>query len=62
MGKQSLTREAVFLPEFREDLRYRVETDGRSALRIFKLVSLPFILIFKYAYLIRIYLESPFDA
>jgi toxin YoeB len=32
-------REAVFQPEFREDLRYWVETDRRTALRIFKLVE-----------------------
>ena len=32
-------REAVFQPEFREDLRYWVETDRRAALRIFKLVE-----------------------
>ena len=32
-------REAVFQPEFREDLRYWVETDRRAVLRIFKLVE-----------------------
>lgn len=32
-------REAVHQPEFREDLRYWVETDRRTALRIFKLVE-----------------------
>ncbi|MBC7359680.1 MAG: Txe/YoeB family addiction module toxin [Desulfacinum sp.] len=32
-------REAVFHPEFREDLRYWVETDRRTALRIFKLIE-----------------------
>ena len=32
-------REAVFQPEFREDLRYWVETDRRTALRIFKLIE-----------------------
>lgn len=32
-------RKAVFQPEFREDLRYWVETDRRAALRIFKLVE-----------------------
>lgn len=32
-------RAAVFHPEFREDLRYWVETDRRIALRIFTLVE-----------------------
>jgi toxin YoeB len=32
-------REAVFQPESREDLRYWVETDRRTALRIFKLIE-----------------------
>ncbi|SHE56158.1 toxin-antitoxin system, toxin component, Txe/YoeB family [Desulfacinum infernum DSM 9756] len=32
-------RDAVFHPEFREDLRYWVETDRRTALRIFKLIE-----------------------
>ncbi|MFC1895884.1 Txe/YoeB family addiction module toxin [Thermodesulfobacteriota bacterium] len=32
-------REALFQPEFREDLRYWVETDRRTALRIFELVE-----------------------
>jgi toxin YoeB len=32
-------RDAVFQPEFREDLRYWVETDRRTALRIFKLLE-----------------------
>lgn len=32
-------REAVFQPEFREDLRYWVESDRRTALRIFKLIE-----------------------
>ena len=32
-------RQAVFQVEFREDLRYWVETDRRTALRIFKLVE-----------------------
>ena len=32
-------REAVFQPEFREDVRYWVETDRRTALRIFKLIE-----------------------
>ena len=33
------SREAVFQPEFREDLRYWVETDRRTALRVLKLVE-----------------------
>lgn len=32
-------RKAIFQPEFREDLRYWVETDRRTALRIFKLIE-----------------------
>ncbi len=32
-------REAVFQHEFREDLRYWVETDRRTALRIIKLIE-----------------------
>ena len=32
-------REAVFQPEFREDLRYWAETDRRTALRTFKLIE-----------------------
>ena len=32
-------RVAVFQPEFREDLRYWVETDRRTALRIFELIE-----------------------
>jgi len=32
-------REAIFQPEFREDLRYWVETNRRTALRIFKLIE-----------------------
>jgi len=30
-------REAVFQPEFREDLRYWIEADRRTALRIFQI-------------------------
>jgi toxin YoeB len=33
------SRDAVFQPEFREDLRYWVETDRRTALRIFMLIE-----------------------
>ena len=36
MSKQ---REAVFQPEFREDLRYWVQTDRRTALRNFNLIE-----------------------
>ncbi len=32
-------RAAIFHPEFREDLRYWVETDRRTALRIFTLIE-----------------------
>jgi toxin YoeB len=32
-------REAIFQPEFREDLRYWAEIDRRVALRIFKLIE-----------------------
>jgi len=34
-----IQRDAVFQPEFREDLRYWVETDRRTALRVFELVE-----------------------
>lgn len=33
------TREAVFQPEFIEDLRYWVETDRKTALRLFDLIE-----------------------
>lgn len=36
---RSKTREAVFQPEFREDLRYWVETDRKIALRALNLVE-----------------------
>jgi toxin YoeB len=36
---QEKERVAAFHPEFREDLRYRVETDRRVALRAFDLVE-----------------------
>jgi toxin YoeB len=32
-------RDAIFQPEFREDLRHWVETDRRTALRIFTLIE-----------------------
>ena len=32
-------RITVFLPEFREDLRYWVETDRKVALRVFQLIE-----------------------
>jgi toxin YoeB len=35
----SAPREAVFHPEFREDLRYWVETNRQIALRIFTLIE-----------------------
>jgi toxin YoeB len=33
------TRDAVFQPEFREDLKYWVKTDRKIALRIFELIE-----------------------
>lgn len=38
MGRAA-AREAVFHPEFREDLRYWVEADRNTALRIFELIE-----------------------
>ncbi len=32
-------RAAIFQPEFREDLRYWVETDRKTALRVFDLIE-----------------------
>ncbi len=37
--RRTKQRQAVFQIEFREDLRYWVETDRRTALRIFKLIE-----------------------
>jgi len=37
--KSKAQRESVFQPEFREDLKYWVETDRKTALRIFQLVE-----------------------
>lgn len=37
--QQPAGREAVFHPEFREDLRYWVETDRKVALRAFRLIE-----------------------
>jgi toxin YoeB len=34
-----MNREAVFHPEFREDLQYWVETDRKTALRVLDLVE-----------------------
>ena len=39
MRKPRAERDAVFQPEFREDLRYWVETDRRVALRVLDLVE-----------------------
>ena len=36
---QSMLRDAVFQPEFRDDLRYWVEKDRRTALRIMTLIE-----------------------
>ena len=38
-ARSTKQRYAVFQLEFREDLRYWVETDRRTALRIFKLIE-----------------------
>jgi toxin YoeB len=37
--KSKIKRESVFQPEFREDLKYWVETDRKTALRIFQLIE-----------------------
>ena len=37
--KPKTQRESVFQPEFREDLKYWVETDRKTALRIFQLIE-----------------------
>ena len=37
--KHNLKRVAVFQPEFREDLRYWVETDRKTALRVLQLIE-----------------------
>jgi toxin YoeB len=39
LTKKVTDRDAVFQPEFREDLRYWVETDRRVALRVVDLVE-----------------------
>ena len=39
MTQPRAERDAVFQPEFREDLRYWVETDRRVALRVLDLVE-----------------------
>jgi toxin YoeB len=36
---KKLSREAIFHPEFREDLRHWVETERRTALRAFDLIE-----------------------
>jgi toxin YoeB len=36
---QSAKREAIFHPEFRQDLRHWVETDRKTALRVFELIE-----------------------
>jgi len=38
-SKPRLKRESVFQSEFREDLKYWVETDRKTALRIFQLIE-----------------------
>jgi len=37
--RQTRIREAVFQPEFREDLQYWIKTDRKIALRIFELIE-----------------------
>jgi toxin YoeB len=37
--QRSAEREAIFQPEFRQDLRYWVETDRKVALRAFELIE-----------------------
>jgi toxin YoeB len=39
VGSARKNRDAVFQPEFREDLKYWVETDRKIALRAFALVE-----------------------
>jgi toxin YoeB len=39
LAKKKADRDAVFQPEFREDLRYWVDTDRRIAVRIFDLIE-----------------------
>jgi toxin YoeB len=39
MKKGKVDRDAVFQPEFREDLRYWVEIDRKTALRAFDLIE-----------------------
>ncbi|MCK6555336.1 Txe/YoeB family addiction module toxin [Candidatus Binatia bacterium] len=39
MTRKATDRDAVFQPEFREDLRYWVENDRRVALRVLDLVE-----------------------
>ena len=38
-GSSQKQREAIFQPEFIEDLRYWVETDRKTALRIFTIIE-----------------------
>ncbi len=39
MAKSKILREAVFQPEFREDLKYWVKTDRKIALKAFELIE-----------------------
>lgn len=39
MPQTKIKRESVFQPEFREDLKFWVETDRKTALRIFQLIE-----------------------
>jgi toxin YoeB len=38
-AKTRLARVSIFQPEFREDLKYWVETDRKTVLRIFQLIE-----------------------
>ena len=39
LSKKSNTRDAVFQPEFRDDLGYWIKTDRKIALRAFKIIE-----------------------
>jgi len=39
LSKKSKTRDAVFQPEFREDLKYWIITDRKIAVRAFRLIE-----------------------
>jgi toxin YoeB len=39
LSKKSNNRDAVFQPEFRDDLEYWIKTDRKIALRVFKIIE-----------------------